>query len=170
MRGVRSVALWLLLLPLGGLLTGCDSMDTFSIFDTKKKLPGVREPVFPEGVPGVTQGIPPELVKGYQEQSTQTAAASSTDVAGQPQAKPPEGEQTAKNEQPATNEHPAAKKKHVAKKAKPKPKHVAAKKPAAVPVEPQSAAQTASAPVTEAAAPAPAPWPSAQPAKPQISW
>jgi|SRR5689334_12905026 len=75
MRGVRSVALWLLLLPLGGLLTGCDSMDTFSIFDTKKKLPGERHPVFPNGVPGVTQGIPPELVKGYQEQPTPDPAA-----------------------------------------------------------------------------------------------
>jgi hypothetical protein len=75
MRGVRGVALWLLLLPLGGLLAGCDSMDTFSIFDTKKKLPGERHPVFPNGVPGVTQGIPPELVKGYQEQPTPDPAA-----------------------------------------------------------------------------------------------
>ena len=75
MRGVRGVALCLLLLPLGGLLAGCDSMDTFSIFDTKKKLPGERHPVFPNGVPGVTQGIPPELVKGYQEQPTPDPAA-----------------------------------------------------------------------------------------------
>src|SRR5262249_52842488 len=32
----------------------------------KKKLPGDRKPVFPEGVPGVAQGVPPELVKGNQ--------------------------------------------------------------------------------------------------------
>ena len=36
------------------------------IFNTKKKLPGERQPVFPEGTPGVSQGVPPELVKGYQ--------------------------------------------------------------------------------------------------------
>jgi hypothetical protein len=32
----------------------------------KKKLPGDRKPVFPEGVPGVAQGVPPDLVKGNQ--------------------------------------------------------------------------------------------------------
>jgi hypothetical protein len=32
----------------------------------KKKLPGDRKPVFPEGIPGVAQGVPPELVKGNQ--------------------------------------------------------------------------------------------------------
>jgi len=36
------------------------------MLDTKKKLQGQREPVFPEGVPGVVNGVPPELVKGYQ--------------------------------------------------------------------------------------------------------
>jgi outer membrane biosynthesis protein TonB len=60
MRGVRGVALWLLLLPLGGLLAGCDTLESFQLFDSKKKLPGERQPVFPNGVPGVTQGIPPE--------------------------------------------------------------------------------------------------------------
>jgi len=34
--------------------------------DTKKKLPGEREPLFPEGVPGAQTGVPPDLVKGYQ--------------------------------------------------------------------------------------------------------
>jgi hypothetical protein len=36
------------------------------LFDTKKKLKGERAPVFPEGVPGATTGVPPDLVKGYQ--------------------------------------------------------------------------------------------------------
>src|SRR5436305_12449480 len=75
MRGARGVALMLLLLPLGGMLAGCDTLENFQIFDTKKKLPGERQPVFPNGVPGVTQGIPPELVKGYQEQPTPDPAA-----------------------------------------------------------------------------------------------
>ena len=38
MRSARGVALMLLLLPLGGMLAGCDSIDTFSLFDSKKKL------------------------------------------------------------------------------------------------------------------------------------
>jgi len=67
MRIARGLMLTLLLLPFGGLLAGCESLENFQIWDTKKKLPGVREPVFPAGVPGVQQGIPPELVKGYKE-------------------------------------------------------------------------------------------------------
>lgn len=35
-------------------------------FDTKKKLKGDREAVFPDGVPGTTTGVPADLVKGYQ--------------------------------------------------------------------------------------------------------
>jgi hypothetical protein len=67
MRVIRGFLVTALLLPLGGMLAGCDSLETFQFWDTKKKLPGVRQEVFPGGVPGVTQGIPPELVKGYQE-------------------------------------------------------------------------------------------------------
>src|ERR1700758_4959338 len=36
------------------------------IFNTKKKIAGDREPVFPQGVPGAETGVPPDLVKGYQ--------------------------------------------------------------------------------------------------------
>jgi hypothetical protein len=61
-----------LILPLGGCASIGDSIDPtdwFSgeLFNTKKKLPGDRKAVFPEGVPGVTQGIPSELVKGNQQ-------------------------------------------------------------------------------------------------------
>jgi outer membrane biosynthesis protein TonB len=65
-------------LALGLMLGGCetfDPTDLFSsdIFSTKKKLPGERKPVFPEGTPGVSQGVPPDLVKGYQQQIEQEA-------------------------------------------------------------------------------------------------
>src|SRR5512144_1257120 len=51
-------------------LAGCadfdpDKLDVFGL-NEKKKLPGERKELFPEGVPGVTQGIPPEYVKGNQ--------------------------------------------------------------------------------------------------------
>ena len=61
-----------LILPLGGCASigdAIDPTDWFSgeLFNSKKKLPGDRKAVFPEGVPGVTQGIPSELVKGNQQ-------------------------------------------------------------------------------------------------------
>lgn len=54
-------------------LAGCgggtfDPTDLMDWFDTKKKIPGERKPVFPEGVPGVEQGVPRELYKGAQQQ------------------------------------------------------------------------------------------------------
>jgi hypothetical protein len=54
-------------------LGGCgtfDPIDTFQDWDllgsSKKPLQGQRQAVFPEGVPGVPQGVPPEMRKGYQ--------------------------------------------------------------------------------------------------------
>ena len=44
-----------------------DMMHDFNPFGTAKKpLPGERRAVFPEGVPGVQQGVPQELVRGNQ--------------------------------------------------------------------------------------------------------
>jgi outer membrane biosynthesis protein TonB len=125
MRGARGVALMLLLLPLGGMLAGCDSFDTLQLFDTKKKLPGDRHPVFPNGVPGVTQGIPPELVKGYQEQPSPDPAAAAAAATAE------------KIEPPKPQPKP---------KPKPKPRTAAAPQPAAQPAQPtapQPAAQPA---------------------------
>ena len=61
-------------LALALVVAGCtkggqfDPTELFSsdAFDSKKKLKGERVPVFPEGVPGATSGVPPDLVKGYQ--------------------------------------------------------------------------------------------------------
>jgi hypothetical protein len=57
-------------------LAGCDSINGFDPLDklsdldimgtSKKPLVGERRPVFDTGVPGVPQGVPPEMVKGYQ--------------------------------------------------------------------------------------------------------
>jgi hypothetical protein len=43
------------------------------MFNTKKPLQGQREPVFPNGVPGATNGIPADLYKGYQPPPEQAA-------------------------------------------------------------------------------------------------
>jgi hypothetical protein len=62
------------LVALSGALAGCGSMGNFDpsdlldFLDTKKKLPGERKPVFPEGVPGLEQGVPKGLYKGTRQQ------------------------------------------------------------------------------------------------------
>ena len=70
MRRVHRIVLLVGLVALGPMLAGCaefdiDKLDIFGL-NEKKKLPGDRKSVFPEGVPGVSQGIPPEYMKGYQ--------------------------------------------------------------------------------------------------------
>jgi hypothetical protein len=60
-------------------------------FDSKKKLKGDREPLFPDGVPGATTGVPPDLVKGYQpppEQADATAAPAAEAATPKPKPKP----------------------------------------------------------------------------------
>jgi hypothetical protein len=54
-------------------LAGCDSFDPLDKFQDwdimsskKDPLKGERREVFPRGVPGVPQGVPPDMVKGYQ--------------------------------------------------------------------------------------------------------
>ena len=73
-------------IALSGALAGCSSLsnwdptDLLDFLDTKKKLPGERKPVFPEGVPGLEQGVPKNLYKGsaqeqIDQQNAQAAAA-----------------------------------------------------------------------------------------------
>jgi hypothetical protein len=57
------------------------------MFDTKAKLKGDRQPVFPNGVPGTSSGIPQDLVKGYQPPPDQAADATAPDVAAEEAAK-----------------------------------------------------------------------------------
>jgi hypothetical protein len=74
----RSIAIPALLVTLGLGLSGCETADLmdkaqetiadFNPFGTKKQpLPGQRRAVFPEGVPGVQQGVPAEMMKGAQQ-------------------------------------------------------------------------------------------------------
>ena len=82
MRRADRVILIAAILPLALALGGCetsslwdkansvsdrfqDMLGDFNPFGTAKKpLPGDRRPLFPEGVPGVQQGVPPELMRG----------------------------------------------------------------------------------------------------------
>ena len=85
MRRMHRIVLFAGLVALAPVLAGCenfdmDSLDVFHLND-KKKLPGERKEVFPEGVPGVTQGIPPEYLKGNQQADTSLAPDGAAAVA-----------------------------------------------------------------------------------------
>jgi hypothetical protein len=71
----RIVSLLVAMVVIAPVLAGCenfdpDSLDPFGL-NQKKPLPGKRELLFPEGVPGVTQGIPPEYTAGHQSPGNQ---------------------------------------------------------------------------------------------------
>jgi hypothetical protein len=134
----------------GPVLSACDSLDTFDLFDSKKKLTGDRKPVFPEGVPGVASGVPPELVKGYHETEggPPDPAKAAAEAAAEPAAKP-------KKPKPETRPAPQ----RTASKPAPKP-------PAQS--DPYTAAPTRTAePAQQPAPQATSPWPTAQP---QAAW
>lgn len=126
------------------------------MFSSKTKLQGTREPVFPNGVPGATTGIPADLYKGYQPPPEQAA-----DNGGAPTAIAPGGPGQAKPE--ATSE-PKAKPKPKVARAPPKPRTEIS---IGLARRPKPAAQ-------QQAQPAQAPWPSsstaAQGQPPQPAW
>jgi hypothetical protein len=170
------------LIALSSVLAGCSSLynwdpsDMLDWLDTKKKLPGERKPVFPEGVPGLEQGVPKELYKGAAQQDTNTQA-----VAVAPPPEEPKPKRAAKGKsKPAapaaatTEPAPAADPDAVpeedgstaAAPPAPKPKKIVRKRTTAPPPD-QTAAQPAqpaqsaqSAQPQQSAAPFPAPMPS----------
>jgi hypothetical protein len=84
-----------------GLLGGCssggfDPSDLLDFLDTKKKLPGDRKPVFPEGVPGLEQGVPKDMYKGAQQQQDPNGPAVAALPAEPPPAEPAKPSKSAK--------------------------------------------------------------------------
>jgi hypothetical protein len=88
---VRAGSAAALVLALAGCTPGGQfdptSMFANDMFDTKTKLKGDRQPVFPNGVPGTSSGVPQDLVKGYQPPPDQAADANAPDAAAQEAAK-----------------------------------------------------------------------------------
>jgi hypothetical protein len=75
MRRLKRLIAASVLVALSGAVAGCstgmssfDPMDYLDWLDTKKKVQGDRKPVFPEGVPGLEQGVPKSLYKGAQQE------------------------------------------------------------------------------------------------------
>src|SRR3954447_15623681 len=95
MRSQRLIAATVLV-ALSTALAGCssglsnwDPTDLLDFLDTKKKLPGERKPVFPDGVPGLEQGVPKQLYKGSaQQQLDQQNAEAAAAAAGAPPEEP----------------------------------------------------------------------------------
>lgn len=84
-------------LAFAGLLGGCSSFsapswdptDLLDFLDTKKRAPGERKPVFPEGVPGISQGVPREMVRGSAEARAATDTTAPPPVIEAQPAPPP---------------------------------------------------------------------------------
>jgi hypothetical protein len=168
------------LIALSGALAGCstslsnfDPSDLLDFLDTKKKLPGERKPVFPEGVPGLEQGVPKDLYKGaaqerLNQQDAQTAAAPAEEpkpkqtAKSRGKSKQPATASTAPAQEPAATPDPDAAPEEdgstVAAPPAPKPKKIVRRSTTAPPPD-QPAAQPAQA-SQQSAAPFPAPLPS----------
>ena len=102
-------------LALAFTLGGCESMPNLygleDMFSNKKPLPGERRAVFPEGVPGVAQGVPPELLPANQSAEAQAAATGEPTETGATPAKPEAAAKPKPKEQPkkeATRSRPPA--------------------------------------------------------------
>jgi len=100
MRRPQRLIATAVLIALSGALAGCgstgnfDPSDLLDFLDTKKKLPGERKPVFPEGVPGLEQGVPKDLYKGARQVDDPNAQAA---AAAPPPAEEPKSKRGAKS-------------------------------------------------------------------------
>lgn len=174
MRRLPRIALLLVALAaIGPVIAGCsdfdpDSLDPFG-FNKKKPLPGHRELLFPSGVPGVTQGIPPEYKEGYKTpaitdlppgDNDATPAAPAAKMATSAPTEPVQQSSLGKPMQVHKSAVKPKPKRRVVKrkpKPKPKPKATATSSPAA----PQQ---------TTTQQGASAPWPSNPPPQAQSGW
>lgn len=103
MRTIYRVVLLTVLATSASGLTACsnfdpDKLDIFGL-NEKKKLPGERKDLFPGGVPGVTQGIPPEYMRGTQptaDTAQSLAPEQNKEAAAAEQESKPEPEQKPK--------------------------------------------------------------------------
>jgi hypothetical protein len=172
MRRTQRLIAACVLIAFSGALGGCssggfDPTDLLDFLDTKKKLPGERKPVFPEGVPGLEQGVPKDLYKGAQQRDPNAQAA----VAAAPPPQEPPSKQAGKSKKGKPSASVAAAPAAAAPDAEaapeedttpaappaPKPKKIARKRTTAPPADGSDAQAGQSA---QQGAPFPAPVPS----------
>jgi len=156
------------LIALAGALAGCgstagfDPSDMLDFLDTKKKLPGDRKAVFPEGVPGLEQGVPKDLYRGARQDQVEDPNAQAAAVAPPVEPKSKRGAKSKGRQAAAPVEAPAEAPPEeegstAAAPPAPKPAKVVRKRTTAPPPD-QSSAQPAQA--QQQASPFPAPMPS----------
>ncbi len=111
MRRSQRLIATAVVIALSGVLAGCaggmssfDPSDLLDFLDTKKKLPGERKPVFPEGVPGLEQGVPKDLYKGSRQEQMDRQNAEAAAAAAPPPEEPKSkrGAKSTKGNPPAT--------------------------------------------------------------------
>lgn len=149
------------LIALSSALAGCGSMGNFDpsdlldFLDTKKKLPGERKPVFPDGVPGLEQGVPRDLYKGSRQQVDDPNAQAAATAAPPPEE--PKSKRGTKSKGKQASTAPAAE-----PEAAPEEDSTAAAPPAPKPKATARKRTTAPPPdeSQQSAAPFPAPMPS----------
>ena len=117
MRRSQRLIATAVVIALSGALAGCggggmssfDPSDLLDFLDTKKKLPGERKPVFPEGVPGLEQGVPKNLYKGSRQEQIdqQNAEAAAAGAAPPPAEQPKRGAKGTKGKQASRTPEPA---------------------------------------------------------------
>ena len=168
MRRPQRLIATAVLIALSGALAGCgstgnfDPSDLLDFLDTKKKLPGDRKPVFPEGVPGLEQGVPKDLYKGTRQQvddPNAQAAAAAPPPAEEPKSKrgaKSKGKQAAAPAAPAPDPDAAPEEEgsNAAAPPAPKPAKITRKRTTAPP--PDQSAAPAQSP-QQSAFPAPVP-------------
>jgi hypothetical protein len=159
---VRAAAAAALALELAACTPGgqFDPTTLFSndMFDNKKKLQGDRQPVFPNGVPGTTSGVPPDLVKGYQPPPDQAADANGAPEAA---AAPPEKPKPKPKPKVARAPGPAPTRINVGRTSAPAPQGAAAAQPRqdGAPAQTNWPAPPQGAPAQQTAQPSQSVWP-----------
>lgn len=164
-----AAALCSVLAGCGGGINNFDPTDMLDFLDTKKKLPGERKPVFPDGVPGLDQGVPKELYKGARQDQVDPQAVDAA-AAAQPESPPAEpkskraakgkGKNTAAAHAAPTADADAASSEEGAPAAvPPEPKHkkLARKRTTAPPAEQSDPSAQPAAPAQQSGFPAPLP-------------
>ncbi|MDP3691967.1 hypothetical protein [Bradyrhizobium sp.] len=172
MRRPQRLIATAVVIALSGVMGGCaggmssfDPSDLLDFLDTKKKLPGERKPVFPEGVPGLEQGVPKDLYKGSRQeqldqQNAEAAAAAAAPPAQEPRraGRPPA---TASRAAPDPDAAPEEEGSTAAAPPPPKPAKIIRRRTTAPPPDPPAAQSAPAAPSTQqSASPFPAPLPS----------
>ena len=181
MRRSQRLIATVVVLAVSGALGGCaggmssfDPSDLLDFLDTKKKLPGERKPVFPEGVPGLEQGVPKDLYKGSRQEQIDRQNAEAAAAAAAPPAEEPKAKRGANSKgkpvtasrapEPAAAPDPDAAPEEegstAAAPSPPKPPKIVRRRTTAPPPDPPAAQPAQPAQSQQSAAPFPAPLPS----------